>query len=82
VVEPVGAETICHSSNSSMDGNVCENSVRYDEDVCGEEEGDEVGEGGPRLERGTKACACGEGAVELDADADDVGAREERLELE
>ena len=94
MLPPVGIDgTICHpltSSSSSIDGKACENSVRYDDDVCGEEEGEEVGDGGPRLERGTKAC--GEGAVEFDAESgcavggakfDDVEANaEERLELE
>lgn len=50
----------------------------------GDDGGDEVGDGGPRLDRGTNAW--GEGAVELDADGtrfDGTDAEaEDRLELE
>lgn len=32
-----------------------------------------MGDGGPRLDSGTNACACGDGCVELDADVEDEG---------
>lgn len=44
------------SSSSSMDGNVCENSARLKADARGEEDEDEVGEGGPSVDGETKVC--------------------------
>lgn len=81
-----GTEGSCcssSSSNSSIEGKVWENSVKLYEDVCGEEAGEDVGDGGPRLDRGTSAC--GEGVVEFEVEAvrfDDADAdAEERLGL-
>lgn len=85
-----GTEGSCSSSssfNSSIEGKACENSVRLYEDVCGDEGGEDVGDGGPRLDRGTNAC--GEGAVEFEAEVEGKGRfdeadadAEERFELE
>lgn len=60
-LEPVFSPSC--SSSSSMDGNDVENSVRLICDVRGEEPVDEEGEGGPKLEVGTRAC--GDGAEAL-----------------
>jgi hypothetical protein len=86
----MGTEGNCSSSsssNSSIEGKVWENSVRLYEDVCGDEDGEDVGDGGPRLDKGTSAC--GEGAVEFEVEAegkvrfDDADTdAEERLGLE
>ena len=47
-----------------MEGNVCENSDNVKWDSCGEEDDDEVGEGGPSDDGETRACSDG---------AEDVG---------
>jgi hypothetical protein len=77
VLPPVGTEgTISHpptSSSSSIDGKVCENSVKYDDEVCGDDDGEDVGDGGPRLDRGTKACGDGVVDVEFDDDVEGSG---------
>jgi hypothetical protein len=52
----VGCLKLSISSSSSMEGNVCENSDIVKWDSCGEEDGDEVGDGGPSVEGDTKAC--------------------------
>jgi hypothetical protein len=53
------------SSNSSIDGNVCENSTRLNGEVRGDEEGSDVGLGGPSVDGDTKACSDDEEAVEI-----------------
>ena len=52
-----------NSSNSSMDGKACENSATVVKAGGGEDDPEDVGEGGPRLDGGTMAC--GDEAVEL-----------------
>lgn len=57
------------SSISSIDGKLWLKSVRLKrEDMRGEDEVDDVGEGGPKLDAGIKVC--GEGDVELLASGD------------
>lgn len=51
------------SSISSIEGNVCAKSCRLRTDMRGEEEVDEDGEGGPRLDVGTSAWAEGAGGL-------------------
>jgi hypothetical protein len=70
--------TISHpptSSSSSIDGKACENSVKYEDEVCGDDDGEDVGDGGPRLDRGTKACGDGVVDVEFDVDSDAGGGK-------
>lgn len=65
-LEPVGTDgsfSPSCSSSSSMDGNDVANSVRLICDIRGEEPVDEDGEGGPKLDVGTRAC--GDGAEAL-----------------
>jgi len=66
--------TISHpptSSSSSIDGKACENSVKYEDEVCGDDEGEDVGDGGPKLDKGTNAC--GDGVVDVEFDVDSAG---------
>lgn len=60
------------SSSSSMEGNVWLNSVRLNIEARGEEDAEELGEGGPKDVAGMRAWGwvCGEG---LSADAVEVG---------
>lgn len=51
------------SSSSSMEGKLCVKSEKFRWDMRGEEDAEEVGEGGPKLEAGTSAW--GEDIVEL-----------------
>ena len=71
-LDPVGTDgslsTSC-SSSSSMDGNEVANSVRLIWDVRGEEPVDEEGEGGPKLDVGTRACGDGTAALAKAGDA-------------
>lgn len=63
---PVGCEGIFNpsiSSSSSIEGNVVAKLSRLRADIRGEEEVEEDGEGGPRLEVGTRACGDGADAV-------------------
>ena len=63
---PVGCEGIFNpsiSSSSSIEGNVVVKSWKLSADIRGDEEVEEDGDGGPRLEVGTSACGDGADAV-------------------
>ena len=71
-LDPVGTDGSLRpscSSSSSMEGNDAANSVRVMCDVRGEEPVDEEGEGGPKLEVGTRACGDGAAALAKVGDA-------------
>ena len=74
---PVNTDGIpCHSltlCTSSIDGKCCEDSVKWEDDVCGEEGGEDVGDCVSALRRGTNTC--GEGMVDLHDKADKEGTR-------
>ncbi len=59
---PFGCEGIFKpsiSSSSSIEGNVVVKSCRLNADIRGDDEVEEDGDGGPRLEVGTSACGDG-----------------------
>jgi hypothetical protein len=58
----LGTLNVVLSSNSSMEGKACANSERLKCANCGDEEGEDDGDGGPNVAGETKVC--GEGAEE------------------